>query len=156
MRIVVIAALAVLAIDQASKLWLLHVMRLDLVRAIDVWPPFLNFRMAWNHGINFGLFATGAEAMRWGLVAVALGVSGLVIWWARGLRHPLNHVLAGALVGGALGNALDRVMYGAVMDFLNMSCCGIDNPFAFNLADVGVFAGAFGLAFLSGWLDNRA
>ncbi|MCC6006767.1 MAG: signal peptidase II [Rhodobacteraceae bacterium] len=156
MRLIVIVALVVLAVDQASKLWLLHVVRLDLLRSMDVLPPFLNFRMAWNYGINFGLFATGAEAMRWGLVALAVVISGAVVWWGRSLRHPLNHALAGALVGGALANALDRVMHGAVMDFLNMSCCGIDNPYAFNLADVGVFVGAFGLAFLSGWLDNKA
>ncbi len=52
---------------------------------------------------------------------------------------------AGLLVGGALGNALDRVLHGAVADFLNMSCCGIRNPYAFNLADVGIFAGAIAL-----------
>ena len=45
-------------------------------------------------------------------------------------------------VGGALGNAWDRLQYGAVADFLNMSCCGIDNPYAFNIADVAIFAGA--------------
>jgi hypothetical protein len=42
-------------------------------------------------------------------------------------------------------NALDRVLVGAVVDFLNMSCCGIANPFAFNVADIGIVAGAIGL-----------
>ncbi len=40
---------------------------------------------------------------------------------------------------------VDRVLYGAVADFLNMSCCGIENPYAFNVADIAIFAGAFGL-----------
>jgi signal peptidase II len=44
-----------------------------------------------------------------------------------------------------MGNAVDRVVYGAVADFLNTSCCGLNNPFAFNIADIGIFAGAFGL-----------
>ena len=44
--------------------------------------------------------------------------------------------MTGAVVGGALGNAFDRVIYGAVTDFLNMSCCGINNPYSFNIADV--------------------
>jgi signal peptidase II len=48
-------------------------------------------------------------------------------------------------VGGALGNVVDRLAYGAVADFLNMSCCGIDNPYAFNVADIAIFFGAVGL-----------
>ena len=52
------------------------------------------------------------------------------------------------LCGGALANAFDRIIYdGAVADFLNMSCCGIYNPFVFNFADVFIFIGAVGLAF---------
>jgi signal peptidase II len=59
-------------------------------------------------------------------------------------------VSAGLLIGGALGNVVDRVLYGAVADFLNMSCCGIDNPFAFNVADVAIFVGAIGLVLFAG------
>jgi signal peptidase II len=55
-------------------------------------------------------------------------------------------VFAGLLIGGALGNAYDRIRYGAVVDFLNMSCCGIQNPYAFNVADIFIFVGAIGLA----------
>ena len=53
------------------------------------------------------------------------------------------------MVGGAMGNVIDRVFYGAVADFLNMSCCGINNPYAFNVADIAIFIGAVGLAFLA-------
>ncbi|MCC5973356.1 MAG: signal peptidase II, partial [Rubellimicrobium sp.] len=59
-------------------------------------------------------------------------------------------VSAGLLVGGALGNVVDRLLYGAVADFLNMSCCGISNPYAFNVADIAVFAGAIGLVIFTG------
>ena len=55
----------------------------------------------------------------------------------------------GLLVGGALGNIVDRIAYGAVADFLNMSCCGIENPYAFNVADIAIFLGAVGLVFLA-------
>ena len=55
----------------------------------------------------------------------------------------------GLLVGGAIGNAVDRVLYGAVADFLNMSCCGIRNPYAFNVADISIFIGAIGLVFFA-------
>jgi signal peptidase II len=43
---------------------------------------------------------------------------------------------------------IDRIIYGAVADFLHMSCCGFNNPYAFNVADIAIFAGAIGLAFL--------
>ena len=66
----------------------------------------------------------------------------------------VGHISAGLLIGGALGNAFDRVVYGAVADFLNMSCCGFDNPYAFNIADIAIFSGAIGLAFFSSPKDG--
>ena len=149
-------ALAVFAIDQLSKLAVVHWLNLKVIQAIDVLPPLLNFRMGWNRGVNFGLFANDAEAARWLLIGLALAVSAFLVWWAHArLTRPFHRALAGAILGGALANALDRVLYGAVADFLNMSCCGIDNPYAFNLADVGIFAGAIGLV-LFGAGDDRA
>ncbi|MBB5720500.1 signal peptidase II [Loktanella ponticola] len=135
-------------IDQLSKYYVLHWLKLDQIRYIDVAAPFLTFRMAWNRGVNFGLGA--GYDMRWALIGVALAISiGVIAWlWkAGGTRNMM--IAAGLLVGGAMGNIVDRVMYGAVADFLNMSCCGIDNPYAFNVADISIFAGAIGLAFLS-------
>jgi signal peptidase II len=83
---------------------------------------------------------------RWLLVALALAICAWLWWWARkGLTRPLALVSAGSVMGGALANALDRVRVGAVVDFLNMSCCGIQNPYAFNVADIGIVAGAVGL-----------
>jgi len=143
-----IMAAAVFVLDQGSK-WLV-VDWLDLRNRlmIDVFPPFLRFRMGWNEGINFGLLAHEAEAMRWALAGLALAVSAWLVWWSRArLGHPVARGAAGAVAGGAIGNALDRALHGAVADFLNMSCCGIVNPFAFNLADVGIFGGAILLIF---------
>lgn len=143
---------AVLAfvIDQISKYAVVYGMDLITLRAIDVLPPILNFRYGENRGINFGLFDGGSDAARWILIALACAIC-IGIWiWAR--RHALGlkaNVCAGLLIGGALANVLDRVIYGYVLDFLNMSCCGFDNPFVFNLADVFIFAGAIGLVFLA-------
>ncbi|WGH79813.1 signal peptidase II [Jannaschia ovalis] len=147
-RILTWAALA-FAIDQLSKVIVVHAMNLKTVGVIEVLPPLLTFRMGWNEGVNFGLMS-GAGA-RWLLVAVAIGVSGLLLRWARGFARPVGQIAAGLVIGGALANALDRVIYGAVADFLNMSCCGIRNPYAFNIADVFIFAGAFGLIV---WADD--
>ncbi|MEY3004733.1 MAG: hypothetical protein RLZZ491_1909 [Pseudomonadota bacterium] len=146
MRLVLISAAIWFALDQGSKYAVVHAMGLIERGIIEVAPPFLTFKMGWNTGINFGLFSGGPEVMRWLLILLSLGISGWLVWWARhGLTQPMALIAAGAVIGGALGNGLDRLIYGAVADFLNMSCCGIDNPFTFNLADVGIFAGAFGL-----------
>ncbi|MBL3569560.1 signal peptidase II [Rhodovulum sp. BSW8] len=149
-RLGLVAALVFL-LDQASKVYVVFHMGLALDQRIDVWPPYLTFRMAWNRGVNFGLFAHDADLARWLLIGVSLAISaGVAIWMARGRHRPAALVSAGLLIGGALGNALDRVLYGAVADFLNMSCCGIDNPYAFNVADVAIFAGALGLVLYTG------
>ncbi len=147
MRLTLIIAALIFLADQVSK-WLV-VMGLDLANlgAIDVLPPYVNLRMAWNYGINFGLFADGSTAARFALIALALVICGMVLIWLYRAPPPrLGLISGGLLLGGALGNVADRVIYGAVADFLNMSCCGIENPYSFNLADICIFAGAIGLA----------
>lgn len=152
----VLTGLIVFALDQLSKLIVVHVLDLRTLGAIDVLPPVLNFRMAWNRGINFGLFASDAETARWILVALSLAISAWVVWWIRKEGEGFwGQLSAGLLVGGALGNVVDRLVYGAVADFLNMSCCGIDNPFAFNVADIAIFAGAVGLIVFTGRPRDR-
>jgi len=141
-------AAAILALDRVTKLWVVEWMNLQALLAIDVLPPFLNLRMAWNDGINFGLFGSDGEGMRLVLIGLAVSISlGLLVWAARS-RSLAVGLSVGLIVGGALGNAWDRVIYGAVADFLNMSCCGFDNPFSFNVADAAIFVGAVILIFL--------
>jgi len=136
--------------DQASKYLVVHWLDLRSLGEIDVLPPLLNLRMAWNKGINFGWFSGNNELVRWLLIALALAICLWVLNWIRqGKFGRLAYISAGFLVGGALGNVLDRLIYGAVADFLNMSCCGFENPYSFNIADIGVFAGAFGLIFFA-------
>jgi signal peptidase II len=151
MRIMLWAALLVLALDQASKVLVVHTMNLKTIGSIDVLPPFLNFRMAWNEGVNFGLFSNQSDLARWFLIIIAVAIAAWVVIWVR-KEQPgrAGQIAAGLLVGGAAGNVIDRLIYGAVADFLNMSCCGIDNPFAFNVADIAIFAGAVGLILFTG------
>lgn len=156
MRLVFWVAFWTFLLDQASKYLVVHMLDLRRLHQIDVLPPFLNLRMAWNTGVNFGLFGQGSDLTRWVLIAVALVIAGGVVWWVRRENPgPRGMAAAGLMVGGALGNVVDRILYGAVADFLNMSCCGIDNPFAFNVADVAIFLGAFGLIFFTGGQDAR-
>jgi signal peptidase II len=139
-RVALVAAV-VIALDRATKLWVVE--RLDLASRglIPVWDPWLNFALACNEGINFGLLDFGA-AGRWVLVALALAICAALLAWVRRTRGWWSAAGVGLIVGGALGNVWDRLTYGAVADFINMSCCGIRNPFAFNLADAAIFAGA--------------
>ncbi len=154
-RVLSVAFLA-FAADQASKWWVVERLDLGTRLRLDVLPPYLNFRMAWNDGINFGILSGGPEAARWILVGVSLIVSAVVLYWTRRFRGWALAVLPGILVGGVLGNALDRVVHGAVADFLNMSCCGVRNPYSFNLADVFIFAGAAGLVLFHDRIARRA
>jgi len=146
MRLIFWAGFGAFVIDQISKYVVIHMMELARIRSIDVLPPLVNFRYGENRGINFGLFGDGSEASRWILIALAIVICGFVLWWARkNVQTRMAAISAGLLVGGALANVVDRLIYGYVLDFLNMSCCGINNPFVFNLADVFIFAGALGL-----------
>ncbi len=161
MRLMFWTGFWVFAIDQMIKFYVLFSVfglswaqvrvpsdQLPYPASVEVFPPLLTLRMAWNRGINFGLFAD--FDMRWVLIGVAFAITGAVIWWLS--RSPATkwvYIAGGFLIGGAMGNVIDRFLYGAVADFLNMSCCGINNPYAFNVADIAIFAGAIGLAFLA-------
>lgn len=149
-RLLLWVGAAVFLADRLSKWAVVEAMGLRERLAIEVAPGFVAFRMAWNRGVNFGLFADDSPALRVGLAALALCVSAAVLIWALRRREALFSVGAGLLIGGALGNAWDRLHYGAVADFLNVTCCGIANPYAFNVADVAIFAGAGALILAPG------
>ncbi len=146
-RILTIATF-VFALDRGLKYWVVEGLDLRNLGRTEVWPPYLNLHMAWNEGINFGLFGSGSDVTRWALIAIGLAISlGLLLWFRKAKGRWLQAAV-GLVVGGAIGNIYDRLTYGAVADFLNMSCCGFNNPYAFNVADVAIFIGALGLVFL--------
>ena len=143
--------LTILVLDQLSKWIVVQMLNLKEVQAIDVIDPWLNLRMAWNQGVNFGLFGSDAELMRWILIAVAAVICiWVTVWLIRSRPGRLGQIGAGLLLGGAIGNVIDRIAYGAVADFLNMSLPGWRNPYSFNVADIAIFAGAAALVFLPG------
>lgn len=135
-------AILVFLLDQATKYWVVQMLDLKNQLRIEVVPPFLVFQMAWNEGINFGIRLGGP----WFLIALSVVISAGVGWWAIKRGTVVMALGAGLIIGGALGNAIDRIVYGAVADFLNMSCCGFQNPFSFNVADIAIFLGAIWIA----------
>ena len=134
-----VATIIAFGLDRLSKIAIVHWLDLGSIHIIRVWPPYLDFVMAWNTGVNFGLL--GDYGGRWMLVALAIIFSVAIAIWVRNKPGWVLPLAVGVAVGGALGNAFDRVVYGAVADYLNMSCCGIRNPYSFNVADIFVFCG---------------
>jgi signal peptidase II len=145
----VIAAVAVLALDQASKLWLLFVFDIARRGAVAV-TPFFDLVLAWNVGISFGWFQNDSQLAQIGLMIVkAVAVIVLAIWMARS-RTPLATIALGLIIGGAIGNGIDRFAYGAVVDFalFHLQIGGNTyNWYVFNLADVAIVAGVAALLY---------
>lgn len=127
----------ILILDQASKWLMLAVMTPP--RVIEI-TGFFNLVLAWNTGVSFSAFAGGGDLGRWLLVAVALAISTFVLIWMGRTERRLLIAGFGAIVGGALGNVIDRVIHGAVVDFLDFHLAGWHWP-AFNLADSAITLG---------------
>jgi signal peptidase II len=145
----IIAALAVLALDQASKLWLLFVFDIGHRDPVRV-TPFFDLVLAWNVGISFGWLQNDSQLVQIGLMMIkAVAVIVLAIWMARS-RTLIATVALGLIIGGAIGNAIDRFAYGAVVDFalFHLQIAGNTfNWYVFNLADVAIVAGVAALLY---------
>jgi lipoprotein signal peptidase len=139
----VLAAVLVLAGDQGSKWWVLEVLRLPERRSVPVLPV-LNLTLVWNRGVTFGLLNTLGD---WS--APALGVAALAIVvalgvWLRRAERGLVAVALGAIAGGAVGNVIDRVRFGAVVDFIHVHVSGW-SWYVFNVADAAIVCGVAAL-----------
>jgi signal peptidase II len=149
LRAGIIAAIVVLALDQASKLWLLYVFDIAHRGAVRL-TPFLDLVLAWNVGISFGWFQSDSPMTQITLMIVkAVAVIVLAVWMARS-RTLLATIALGLIIGGAIGNAIDRFAYGAVVDFalFHLQIAGNTyNWYVFNLADVAIVAGVAALLY---------
>ena len=134
-----------LSLDQLTKWFVVFYLELQQKLYLNLNNPFINFYMAWNKGINFGLFQGDSVTQAYLLTVVSVLISILFFIWLRNSASFLMQILASLVIGGALGNAIDRLLYGAVADFINVTCCGIRNPYSFNLADIFIFIGLIGL-----------
>lgn len=144
-----IAAVVALVLDQASKLWLLNVFELGRRGAVQV-TSFFDLVLAWNTGISYGWFQdTGPVGQAILLAVKATAVIVLAVWMAKsGTR--LAVIGLGLIIGGAIGNGIDRLAYGAVVDFalFHVQIGGKTyNWYVFNLADVAIVAGVAALLY---------
>ena len=145
--VIVLISSFIFILDQLTKFFVVHILDLSGRLSITVISGFINFNMAWNEGINFGLFANSSEIMRIVLIIVSILICIGIFFWAIKQNSILLLLFSSLIIGGALGNVVDRVIYGAVADFLNFTCCGIYNPYSFNIADISIFFGVVGLIF---------
>jgi signal peptidase II len=136
-------ATAALVADQATKFIVLKTAHAGgLIRITS----FFDIAVVLNRGVSYGLFPQDGDAGRWMLTAVKLFAALLFILWLARVRSRLVAASLGLLVGGALGNAIDRTVYGAVVDFVSLHVAGW-NWYVFNLADTAVVAGVVGLLY---------
>ena len=144
-----VVAAVVGALDPALKLWLIFVFDLGN-RGIVRLLPGVDLVLTWNPGISYGLFPQNSAAGRWLLVAVtAVAVIALAIWLTRAGTW-LTALALGLIIGGAIGNAIDRFLYGAVVDFalFHVEIAGKTyNWYVFNIADVAIVAGVAALLY---------
>ncbi|MDN4983551.1 signal peptidase II [Bradyrhizobium arachidis] len=149
LRAGILSAVVTLVADQASKLWLLNGFGLARKGVVKV-TPFFDLVLAWNIGISFGWLQNDGQAAQLALMAVKVAaVIALAIWMARSQTR-LATVALGLIIGGAIGNGIDRLAYGAVVDFalFHVEIGGNTyNWYVFNLADAGIVAGVAALLY---------
>ena len=149
----VLAAAITLVLDQASKYWLVWVFDIAHRGTVKL-TPFFDLVLAWNQGISFGWFQNDGPTAQIVLMAIkVVAVVVLAVWMARS-RTFLATVALGLIIGGAIGNGIDRLAYGAVVDFALFHVRIGDNTFnwyVFNVADVAIVAGVAALLYDSFW-----
>ena len=149
----------VVLLDQWTKWRVLEEPRFNALGCLDgvemcgriVLPGPLDFTMLWNRGMSYGLFQSEGIG-RWILAAIMLAIAiGFLVWLVRAEGRWLKLALA-LVIGGAFGNLIDRVRFGAVVDFIDAN--GLYFPWVFNVADAAISVGAV-LLFVDQFLLSR-
>ena len=142
-------ALAVLVLDQAVKYWVLYVYGLPARGSVEI-LPFFSLTMVWNQGVSLGLLEAGSDLGRWLLVGLTSAISVWIFLWLRRAPVGLTRLALALVLGGAVGNIIDRVIYGAVADFVHLHAWGYDF-YVFNVADSAITLGVIALIAEAVW-----
>ena len=111
-------------------------------KLLDIGIIYLNLEYTVNTGINFGLVGDASSSRQLQLAGLAFLVCLAIIIWGIRSAARFAPIIAGLFAGGGLANAFERLFYGGVFDYLNISFIFFQNPFSFNIADIYIFAGA--------------
>jgi signal peptidase II len=134
-----------LILDQATKIWIVHGADVAANGPINL-LPILDLILIWNRGISYGLFQQDSDLGRW-LLALFTIAATLALWvWSTRVPSKIPALALALIIGGAIGNGIDRVVYGAVVDFIYFHA-GSFSWYVFNLADVWIVAGVAGLLY---------
>ena len=133
-------ALLAFVFDQWTKHAVLD--SIELYQSVQI-TSFFNLTHVHNYGAAFSFLSDSGGWQRWFFTAIALVVSVMIIWWLKGTRKDqiMLPVAFSLILGGALGNVYDRLVYGYVIDFLDVYYQGWHWP-AFNIADSAICLGA--------------
>jgi len=132
-------ALAIILIDQLTKVLVLHSFQYGDVRPVT---GFFNLVRVHNTGAAFSFLAGASGWQRWFFIGLGLAAAGVIVWMLRTQGHQRLFAWALTLIlGGALGNVIDRSLHGYVVDFLDFHLGGRHFP-AFNIADSAITLGA--------------
>lgn len=131
----ILIALLVITIDQITKAAVMDRIETGQIAV----APFFNIVLVWNRGISFGMLTHGAVGPLV-FAAFSIVIAGMFSVWMWRASHKWLAAAIGAVIGGALGNAIDRLRFGAVVDFLDFHASGWHWP-AFNIADSAICVG---------------
>ena len=133
-----LAVVLTLLLDQLSKWWIVTIVmnppkRIPLI-------DFFSLVLVYNRGVSFGIFNGAPDWARWALIVFAVLIAAALLIWMRGAETRLLGVALGLVAGGAVGNVIDRIRYGAVVDFVDFHVGAWHFP-AFNVADSAITVG---------------
>ena len=154
---IVLIALVVCALDQASKLWLLWSFDIAIHQPVAL-TPFLDLVLVWNKGVSYGLLPLDSISGQFLLAGIQIAISAVLWLWLNRSPLALTRLALALIIGGAVGNSIDRVLHGAVADFflLHLRGLGSDlNWYVFNLADVAIVAGVAVLLYEALFVGSR-
>lgn len=149
LRTGLLLALLVIVFDQLTKWVVLG--PLDLANQPFAVTSFFNMVLVWNRGVSFGMFSEAGSTGPLILTGLAIAVVLGLLYWLRQAEGWVIVSGLGLVIGGALGNVIDRIRFGAVVDFLDFHIAGYHWP-AFNIADAAICVGA-GLLLIDGLLS---
>ena len=150
-RFGVALAFLIAVLDQISKWWVLA----DVMSPPTVIPvtPFFNLVLVWNRGVSFGILNQSSTWIPCLLSALAAAICVALFVWLRRAENRRLAASLGLIIGGALGNLIDRLRFGAVVDYLDVHVAGYHWP-AFNVADAAITVGV-GILLIDSLITGR-
>lgn len=149
-KIALLTAVGIFVLDQITKALVLKFVAEQSIAVL----PFFNLVLVWNRGVSFGMLSSTSAYGPLLLVVISLVIIGFLVAWLIRITDKWLYVAVCAIIAGALGNIIDRIRFGAVVDFLDLHAFGWHYP-AFNVADSAIVLGIAFVLFDSIFLEAK-